>query len=178
MRRVKSSTKEAGPRVVEARFVAAAQTPQSLPAPVSVEVAFAGRSNVGKSSLLSSLVARKNLVRTSSTPGCTRQINFYEVRLADGTSLQFVDLPGYGYAKRSKAERASWATLIETYLLERPALALVIVLVDVRRGLEDEERELLSLIETSESKNRRTPKALLVATKMDRLANAKRKPEL
>ena len=86
---------------------------------MQIEIAFAGRSNVGKSSLLNKLMNRKNLARTSSTPGCTRQINFFSVRTAQGINLSLVDLPGYGYAKRSKDERKLWAELIDGYLDSR-----------------------------------------------------------
>jgi GTP-binding protein len=95
-----------GLRIVEAQFVAAQGiSGGSLPAPTFTEIAFAGRSNVGKSSLINALVERKSLVRTSSTPGCTRQVNVFETRAKDGTVLHLVDLPGYGYAQRSKDER-------------------------------------------------------------------------
>ena len=106
--------------IVEAKFVAAQGiTGGALPAPTFAEVAFAGRSNVGKSSLINMLVQRKSLVRTSSTPGCTRQVNLFEIHAKDGTALHLADLPGYGFAKRSKQERSEWAKLIEGYLRER-----------------------------------------------------------
>src|ERR1700744_2083949 len=120
-------------RVVNAEFTAAAKAELELPPPLQLEIAFVGRSNVGKSSLLNRLMNRRNLARTSSTPGCTRQINFFNVRPAAGMNVSLVDLPGYGYAKRSKDERKLWAELIERYLLERPTLRMVAVLVDVRR---------------------------------------------
>src|SRR5262245_14241605 len=113
------------PKVLSAEFAAAAKAPNELPPPAVLEVAFAGRSNVGKSSLINSLAARKKLVRTSSTPGCTRTVSFFPTRIEGGTELVLVDLPGYGYAKRSKAERDSWADLIEEYLLGRPTLRAV-----------------------------------------------------
>ncbi len=118
----------------------------NLPAPVQLEVAFAGRSNVGKSTLLNGLMNRKGLARTSNTPGCTRTINFFSVTTRDGLTLKFVDLPGYGYARRSKGERDAWADLIEGYLLERPTLRVVVILVDARRGVEEEEADLLELL--------------------------------
>jgi GTP-binding protein len=161
------------PRIVEANFLAGASSPPSLPAPVSLEIAFAGRSNVGKSSLLNSLLGRRNLARTSSTPGCTRAINFYEVRTSDGARLVFVDLPGYGYAKRSKTERLAWRDLIDGYLSQRPTLAAAVVLVDSRRGLEQEEFDLLELLEQNRAPALPT---LLVATKIDRLSVSERKP--
>jgi GTP-binding protein len=162
----------------DARFLAAAAAPNELPAPIAVEVAFAGRSNVGKSSLLNSLLERKGLVRTSNTPGCTRQINFFEARLVGDLSLTLVDLPGYGYARRSKQERQTWAGLIEHYLLERPTLRAVVVIVDVRRGLEPDDRKLLELIEEPKRKQRPDVSAIVVATKLDKLSGAARKPAL
>src|ERR1700759_4966605 len=93
------------PRIVNAEFATAAKSDGEFPPPTRIEIACAGRSNVGKSSLLNKLMNRRNLARTSSTPGCTRQINFFEVRTAGGVNLSLVDLPGYGYAKRSKDER-------------------------------------------------------------------------
>ena len=94
------------------------------------EIAFVGKSNVGKSSLINSLLGRKSLARTSSAPGKTRTINWYEV----DEQLFFVDLPGYGYAKVSKAEQLKWGKVIETYLHKRESLKLVLLLVDVRHA--------------------------------------------
>jgi GTP-binding protein len=166
------------PPIVSAEYAASAARPEELPAPVAVEVAFAGRSNVGKSTLLNALMRRRGLARTSSTPGCTRTVNFFRVRAGDGAVLTLVDLPGYGYAKRAKNERESWADVAERYLLERQALRLVVVLVDARRGLEDDDRDLLEMIETSKRRDRPTPKTLVVATKLDRLALSARKTTL
>src|SRR3974390_1511107 len=100
-------------RVVEAKFVAGAVDAQSLPPPTLVEVAFSGRSNVGKSSVLNALMQRRGLARTSNTPGCPRQLNVFEVRCAAGLAASFVDLPGYGWARRSKVERKQWQEMIE-----------------------------------------------------------------
>jgi GTP-binding protein len=164
--------------VVSAEYAASAARPVELPPPVAVEIAFAGRSNVGKSTLLNALMHRRGLARTSSTPGCTRTVNFFRVRMRDGAALTLVDLPGYGYAKRGREERESWADVAETYLLERQALRLVVLLVDTRRGLEDDDRDLLEMVETSERRDRPTPKTLVVATKLDRLSASARKPTL
>jgi GTP-binding protein len=110
------------------------------------EVAFLGRSNVGKSSLLNALVGRKQLARTSSTPGKTRLIHFFEV-VAGGASLALVDLPGYGWAKVSRKERESWGKLIEGYLDARPPLRLAVLLQDLRRDFSEDETLLLDWLE-------------------------------
>ncbi|HEV8247844.1 MAG TPA: ribosome biogenesis GTP-binding protein YihA/YsxC, partial [Polyangiaceae bacterium] len=164
--------------IVAAEFAAAAGSPESLPAPVQVEVAFVGRSNVGKSTLLNGLMRRKGLARISNTPGCTRTINFFDVRTQDGLSLKLVDLPGYGYAKRAKSERLSWAEMIEEYLLKRATLRLIVLLVDARRGLEEDERNVLELMATPSRVNRTQPKTLIVATKLDKLPSNAQKPAL
>jgi GTP-binding protein len=161
-------------RVVNAEFTAAAKAQVELPPPLQIEIAFAGRSNVGKSSLLNRLMNRKNLARTSSTPGCTRQINFFSVRTSTGMNLNLVDLPGYGYARRSKDERKLWAELIETYLLERPTLRAVAILVDVRRGLEPDDLGLIEMLETGGSRTREAMKTVIVATKLDKLRAGER----
>jgi GTP-binding protein len=164
------------PRIQQANFAFAARSLGELPPPAAIEIAFAGRSNVGKSSLMNNLLGTKHLVRTSSTPGCTRQLGFFSVHIARGPELCFVDLPGYGDARRSKTERESWAPLIEGYLTERPTLALVIILLDARRGLEQDDLELLAFL----SEARRTAKVqtLLVATKLDKVKSSARKPAL
>ncbi len=166
------------PRIISAAFKFGATAADQFPPPTVVEVAFAGRSNVGKSSLLNTLLERKNLVRTSSTPGCTRQVNFLEVKSADGAQLFLVDLPGYGYAKRSKSERRAWGNLIESYLLERPTLGGVALLVDLRRGLEAEEHQLLELLEGPAQVSRKPLDVIVVATKIDKMSASQRKPAL
>jgi GTP-binding protein len=157
--------------IVEAEFVAAAGSVASLPQAAGPELAFAGRSNVGKSSLMNALMRRKNLVRTSSTPGCTRQITFFRARARDGASFCLVDLPGYGYAQRAKHERMRWGELIERYLLEREALAAVVLLVDARRGLEADDRQLAELL----ADRHRPAKLINVATKIDKLPASQRR---
>ena len=112
-------------------FAAAAASLDGLPPPDGVEVAFAGRSNVGKSSLVNALTGRRNLARTSNTPGRTRQINFFSLA---GGRLTLVDLPGYGYAKAAKREIAAWTGLVDAYLRGRPNLRRAVLLVDARRG--------------------------------------------
>src|SRR5450432_630391 len=161
-------------RIVSAEFTAAAHAAAELPPPTQVEIAFAGRSNVGKSSLLNRLMNRRNLARTSSTPGCTRQINFFGVRTSSGVNLSLVDLPGYGYAKRSKDERKLWAELIDGYLLGRPTLRAVALLVDARRGLEEDDLGLIEMLETGSSPSRAAVKTVVVATKLDKLRSGER----
>jgi GTP-binding protein len=159
-------------------FLAGAGPGSSLPAPTHAEIAFAGRSNVGKSSLINTLLSRTSLVRVSSTPGSTRQLNLYEARAADGTTLHLVDLPGYGFTRRSKAERSQWASLIEGYLSTRATLAAVVLVVDVRRGLEDDDRELLEFIDAAQSPSRRPVQVLVTATKLDKEPRSARKMAL
>ncbi|KPK13443.1 MAG: hypothetical protein AMJ62_15265 [Myxococcales bacterium SG8_38] len=161
--------------VLDAEFIAGATALGQLPAPTFAEVAFAGRSNVGKSSLINDLVRRKRLVRTSSAPGCTRAINIFRVRVrtdAGEAHLDLVDLPGYGYAQRSKAERKSWGPLIEGFLRERPGLRGTVVIIDIRRGLQDDDAQLLEFLDSIGV----TP--ILVATKIDKLPPSKRKPAM
>jgi GTP-binding protein len=173
------AAKAAGTRVVEASFVAGAVETRGLPAPTFAEIAFAGRSNVGKSSLLNTMVERRGLVRTSKTPGCTRQLNVFDVRCSDGLRVHFVDLPGYGWARRSKAERTQWQTMIEGYLLHRASLRAVAVLVDVRRGIEEEEEQLLEFLGNPRPVSESKPlEIVLVATKIDKLGAAARRPAL
>jgi GTP-binding protein len=165
-------------RVVDAQFIAGAVDAASLPPPTLVEVAFAGRSNVGKSSLLNALMQRKGLARTSNTPGCTRQLNIFEVRCADGVSVRFMDLPGYGWARRSKDERAQWQAMIEGYLSTRAGLRAVVILVDVRRGVEQEERQLVDFLRQPRAVSGKPLELILVATKLDKLGASARKPAL
>lgn len=164
-------------QVQHAEFVAAARRPAELPPPTKLEIAFVGRSNVGKSSLLNKLMNRRGLARTSSTPGCTRQINFFDVRGNGGLELQLVDLPGYGYASRSKKEKQEWAELIEHYLLERATLRAAAVLFDARRGLEPEDADAVELITEHGRVSRVLPKVVLVATKIDKVP-ARSRPKL
>jgi GTP-binding protein len=164
------------PTAIASEFTASASQADSLPASLAVEVAFAGRSNVGKSTLLNLLLGRR-LAHISSTPGRTRTLNFFSVTTRDKSVLSFVDLPGYGFAKRGKGERYAWGELVERYLLERPALGLAIVLVDSRRGLEHDDLELLKMLKDEKS-GRPAPPVLVVATKLDKMPLAQRKPAL
>ena len=159
-------------QIVHADFLAAAAPGSSLPAPTMAEIAFAGRSNVGKSSLINTLVERKGLVRTGATPGVTRQINLFEARARDGATFHLIDLPGYGYAKRSKAERTAWGDLIEGYLRSRVTLAALVILVDARRGLEEDDRELIQFVEEARDVQRRPVEIVIVATKIDKVGRS------
>ncbi len=164
----------------DARFLATAMRQDQLPPPAFAEIAFAGRSNVGKSSLINQLVLRKKLVRTSSKPGATRglalfRVDFSIVRGGAETqrgTLELVDLPGYGYAKRSKAERRSWGPMIENCIEHRVGLRAVVVIIDVRRGLEDEDVQLLEWLDHIGKP------AVIVATKLDKLSPAQRLPAI
>ena len=126
-------------------FIAGTNNLGALPDMALPEVAFAGRSNVGKSSLVNALTGRKTLARTSQTPGRTQQINFFN--LSD--ALYLVDLPGYGYAKASKTAIKSWTHLVNTYLKGRASLTRVIVLIDSRHGLKDKDREVMTMLDVN-----------------------------
>lgn len=125
-------------KIKTAEFVLSAATPVQFPRDRLPEIAFAGRSNVGKSSLLNSLVQRKQLAKTSSTPGKTQTINFFLINKA----FYLVDLPGYGYARVSQATKKRWGQLIENYLSTRENLVLVVLLVDIRHPPSADDREM------------------------------------
>lgn len=128
-------------------FLLGAASLSQLPPPDAVEIAFAGRSNVGKSSLLNALTGRNGLARTSNTPGRTQQLNFFFLGKNKENGLYVVDLPGYGYAKVSKKLVKDWVKLMRDYLRGRPNLRRVFVLVDGRHGLKDSDRELMSMLD-------------------------------
>jgi GTP-binding protein len=150
---------------VLARFMMAVTDAAHFPAPSFPEIAFLGRSNVGKSSVINSLVGAK-LAKTSSTPGRTRSINFYELRWPGKPQPEmiFTDLPGYGYAKISREISSQWPSFIEPYLKERPCLALCLVLIDVNVPPQESDRQLLEFLAASGR-----PFAV-VATKSDKLS--------
>ena len=145
-----------------ARFEAAYGKAEQLPPSTTPEVAFVGRSNVGKSSLINKLVQRKALARTSSQPGKTANINFYE---ADG--IRLVDLPGYGYAKVSGAERQRWADLIAGYFEQERSFNLVVALVDIRHDAQKLDAQMLDFLEDAELP------FVIALTKADKLSRSK-----
>jgi GTP-binding protein len=159
------------PDVVDAAFVAEARDLAGMPAPGPPEIAISGRSNVGKSTLLNRLAGRKGLARTSKTPGRTRGLVMFSLRLgraAPISDLRLIDLPGYGYAQVSRSERQTWQPLIEGYTRVRRSLALFVILIDSRRGIEDEERQLYEWLGTEH-----VP-AQIVLTKVDKLSATER----
>jgi len=160
-------------------FIAEARALGDLPVAAAPEIAIAGRSNVGKSTLLNRLAGRKGLARTSKTPGRTRGLVMFALRFrrgkeATGTDappvdeLHLIDLPGYGYAQVSQSERKAWQPLIEGYTRTRRALALFVILIDARRGIEDEERQLYEWLGTE------NVPAQIVFTKVDKLTASAR----
>jgi GTP-binding protein len=151
--------------IASAEFERAALRPDDWPPWALAEVAFAGRSNVGKSSLLNRLAGRRSLARVSKTPGRTREIHFYRLR-EERHEFSFVDLPGYGYAKVAGTVQAEWGPAIERYLCERAQLRGVVVLVDIRRDPDPRDIDLVTWLRAT---GRRT---LVVATKADKLGRA------
>ncbi len=129
-------------KIKSSDFLISAVSPSQYPEEPLPEIAFAGRSNVGKSSLLNMLINRKNLARTSSTPGKTQTINFYSI----DDLFRFVDLPGYGYARVSKSQKNAWAKTIETYLNTSENLLEVIQLVDIRHKPSEQDKEMYKWI--------------------------------
>jgi GTP-binding protein len=151
---------------MSARFIISAARPDQFPPPAEPEIAFLGRSNVGKSSLLNALIGSAGAgcggaARVSARPGCTQLINFYQV---DG-GYRFVDLPGYGYARVPQKITREWKELIESYLLGREALALSVMLVDARRGWMEKDLELREWLEAHQRPY------VVAATKCDKLGS-------
>lgn len=154
---------------MDARFIAACSSSSNIPEATLPEVAVAGRSNCGKSSLINAITASKKLARTSSTPGRTRQIIFFSFSGYGGPPMHLVDLPGYGYAKASRSDQAAWSRLINSFLETRSALRLMLVLMDLRRGPQAEEIELVRWM------TELGVPTLAVFTKADKVASSKRK---
>lgn len=166
---------------VKARFVISASKPSEFPREDLPEIAVVGRSNVGKSSLINALTGQAGLARTSRTPGRTRLVNWFEVdparqakpgSLHSGRKFHLVDLPGYGYAEVSRDMRESWRPLIESYLADRKTLAGVLLLIDVRRGAQDEELDFVPWLEAKQIP------IVVALTKSDKLPKNKRMLEV
>lgn len=155
-------------QIVSAEFVKGAVKPEHYPETELCEVAFAGRSNVGKSSLINTLVNRHRLVKTSSTPGRTQEINFFEIN----HRLMFVDLPGYGFARAPGKVREAWGPMIETYITTRPPLKAVVTILDIRHKPTGQDIQLLQwLVSTGVV-------VVPVLTKADKLSKTQQKAQL
>jgi GTP-binding protein len=160
-------------QVVSADFNKTATKPAEWPRGPVPELAFVGRSNVGKSSMLNALARRKGLARVSATPGRTRALQFFDVSYrpspaARPRAVRFCDLPGYGYAKVSRAERDSWAAMIEDYLRERDVLRAVVLIVDARHPPSESDEDAAAFLRAA---GRRV---VVAATKMDKLPKTRR----
>jgi GTP-binding protein len=154
--------------ILSAEFIKSAVKPSQYPPPELPEIAFSGRSNVGKSSLINTIVNRKRLVKTSSTPGRTQLINFFTIN----DIFSFVDLPGFGYAKVPAAVKKKWGPMIETYLSTRATLKGVVLILDLRRTPGPEERNFIDWLDHYGLGK------ILVATKADKLSKTKQKAQL
>ena len=152
------------------RFVFAAPSIETLPPMAGTEIAFAGRSNVGKSSLINALTGRNALARTSHTPGRTQELIFFEG--PERAGLRLVDMPGYGYAAAPKAKVASWTALIHQFLLGRASLARVYVLIDARHGLKDVDRDVFKTLDKAAVSYQ------IVLTKADQVKPAELAPRI
>ena len=148
----------------DCNFIAAALNEQAIPPEDGNEIAFAGRSNVGKSSLVNALTNRKTLARTSQTPGRTRQLIFFDL-VYQSNRFRLVDLPGYGYAKAPKKDIKSWTSLTLKYLKGRPTLRTVCLLIDSRRGIGDLDKTIMKELDTA------AVSWVLVLTKIDKLSD-------
>ncbi len=148
-------------KITSAQFIKSAVWPPQYPPAMMPEIAFVGRSNVGKSSLINTLAGRKNLAKTSNTPGRTQLINFFTIN----EKMSFVDLPGYGFAKVPQSIKKNWGDMMEAYLRERQSLCLVIFILDIRRDPNDDDVSLRDWL-----RHYRIP-YLYILTKSDKLSN-------
>lgn len=128
-------------------FIKSVPSLEFLPEADRPEIAFAGRSNVGKSSLINALLRHKGLARASNTPGRTQELNYFRPPAASGFRLYLVDMPGYGYAEAPKAKVEAWTGLVKDYLRGRPTLARVLLLIDARHGLKANDREIMTMLD-------------------------------
>ncbi|MCH8322782.1 MAG: YihA family ribosome biogenesis GTP-binding protein [Proteobacteria bacterium] len=161
------------PWAVECTFLTSAVSANDLPAAGFPEVAFAGRSNVGKSTLLNALVGRKKMAKTSNTPGRTRMLNYFHLTGDSlGGECYLVDMPGYGYARAAKGQVRRWTGLIKDYMRGRASLRRLFLLIDARRGLMKSDREILELLQKA------AVSTLVVATKIDKLKVEEREPAM
>jgi GTP-binding protein len=151
-----------------AKFICSAVTPEHYPPADLPEVAFAGRSNVGKSSLINKILNRKKLVRTSKTPGRTQLLNFFEIN----EIYRFVDLPGYGYAKVPAEVQKRWRPMVETYLTSRSNMRGLVLLLDIRREPSKEDLNLWHWLQTM------SIEVVTVTTKVDKLSRNKRNKQI
>lgn len=162
-------------KIHSAEFVTTATKLEEYPRHNLPEVAFVGRSNVGKSSMINTLAHRKKLVRVSNTPGRTKTLNFFDVTLehrAKKRVVRLCDLPGYGFAKVPKSERLIWDKMIDTYLGNRHTLKVVVTIIDGEIGPTPDDLEMLDFLQD------KPPRILVVATKLDRISKSARKPQL
>ena len=155
--------------VKQAEFLTAAVKPSGYPPPGPPEIVFAGRSNVGKSSLINCLTGRKKLVRVSNRPGRTQQINFFSI---NQDQIRFVDLPGYGFAKVPLSVKHSWQKMIEVYLTTRPTLSAVVSILDIRRGPTPDDLNLLAWLKAQNIT------ILIAVTKADKLSRNQQNNQL
>ncbi|MFC1488751.1 ribosome biogenesis GTP-binding protein YihA/YsxC [Thermodesulfobacteriota bacterium] len=153
--------------IKSAEFITSAAKPSQYPPAILPEVAFAGRSNVGKSSLINTIINRKRLVKTSRTPGRTQLINFFEIN----KTFTFVDLPGYGYAKVPESVKKTWGPMIETYLSTRKTLRGVVLIMDIRRIPGQEELNFLDWLDYC------SIPTVIILTKTDKLSKTKQKKQ-
>lgn len=159
-------------RIIESQFITSAVKPADYPPSLLPEIAFSGKSNVGKSSLLNSLLKRKKIAKVSSTPGKTRLINFFEVsfkndKTEENGKLNFVDLPGYGYAKVSKTERENWKKMVLDYFRNRETLRGIIILIDIRHRADPKDKMMIEMLSENDFP------FIIVATKSDKIPKTK-----
>jgi GTP-binding protein len=155
-------------QIKQTDFVKSVAHPSQIPSEDFPQIAFSGRSNVGKSSLINRLMNRRNLAQTSNTPGKTRLLNFYLIN----RNLHFVDLPGYGFAKRSKAEQKAWAELIDAYLRRSERLRGLVQLIDARHDPSGDDLEMIKWLGEANFP------FVVIATKVDKISSTKKRKQL